>query len=235
MKMEKLELQADSVVFYSPRDEAQFFGWLDQMECVMEVVGRGRIIYIQIDKRRVDAEVLRDILAFFQRYRIAMEQLKVFDSEAFSTWFRRSDAYWYRSVFGARAQSNPDGRSMSCLHDLHIDGLRIEDRRRLALSLSTECGRYVHEVIFDDIVRLSIDGFSMQNIILDLSVFTEREASFEFDRACALLGVDPADPHELDGTGCIVLIEATIGAEIACLMSQHWQLVLHQTSRNVRA
>jgi len=72
----------------------------------MEVVGRGRIIYIQVDKRRVDAEVLRDILAFFQRYRIAMEQLKVFDSEAFSTWFRRSDAYWYRSVFGARAQSS---------------------------------------------------------------------------------------------------------------------------------
>lgn len=106
MKMEKVELQADSVVFYSPRDEVQFFGWLDQMECVMEVVGRGRIIYIQIDKRRVDAEVLRDILAFFQRYRIAMEQLKVFDSEAFSTWFRRSDAYWYRSVFGARAQSS---------------------------------------------------------------------------------------------------------------------------------
>ena len=106
MKMEKVELQADSVVFYSPRDEAHFFGWLDQMECVMEVVGRGRIIYIQIDKRWVDAEVLRDILAFFQRYRIAMEQLKVFDSEAFSTWFRRSDAYWYRSVFGARAQSS---------------------------------------------------------------------------------------------------------------------------------
>lgn len=130
---------------------------------------------------------------------------------------------------------NSDGRSMHCLHDLHIDGLRIEDRRRLALSLSTECGRHVHEVIFDNIVRLSIDGFSMQNIILDLSVFTEREGSFEFDRACALLGLDPADPHELDGTGCIVLIEATIGAEIACLMAQPWQLVLHQISGNVRA
>ncbi|WP_353098981.1 hypothetical protein [Stenotrophomonas lactitubi] len=105
MKMEKVELQADSVVFYSPRDEAHFFGWLDQMECVMDVVGRGRVIYIQVDRRRVDAEALRDILAFFQRYRIAMKQLRVFDSEAFSTWFRRSDAYWYRRVFSPPAPS----------------------------------------------------------------------------------------------------------------------------------
>lgn len=98
-----VELQADSVVFFSPRDEAHFFAWLDQMACVVEVVGRGRIIYIKVDRRRVDADALRDILAFFQRYRIAMAQLRAFDSEAFSSWFRRSNTYWYRCVFGPRA------------------------------------------------------------------------------------------------------------------------------------
>ncbi|WP_164275088.1 hypothetical protein [Stenotrophomonas sp. B1-1] len=102
MEDKVVELQADSVVFFSPRDEAHFFAWLDQMACVVEVVGRGRIIYIKVDRRRVDADALRDILAFFQRYGIAMAQLRAFDSAAFSSWFRRSDTYWYHRVFGSR-------------------------------------------------------------------------------------------------------------------------------------
>lgn len=98
---ELIELQAESVIFYSPRDEASFFGWLHQMECVREVVGRGRSIYILVDRQKVDESDLRDFLAFFKRYGIDMAQLRTFDSEQFSGWFRRSRAYWYRRVFAA--------------------------------------------------------------------------------------------------------------------------------------
>lgn len=93
------ELEAENVVFYSTSDERLFFQWLGEMRFVEDVVGRGAIIYIKVNIPAVKDDGLMEILAFFQRYRISMRQLRVFDREEFSGWFRRSDSYWYRRVF----------------------------------------------------------------------------------------------------------------------------------------
>lgn len=97
--LDVVELEAEGVVFYSMNDERLFFDWLGRMEFVKDVVGSGAVIYIKIDAGDLTEDGLREILALFQRYRISMRQLKLFDREEFSGWFRRSDSFWYRRVF----------------------------------------------------------------------------------------------------------------------------------------
>ncbi|MBK0011472.1 hypothetical protein IAE56_03715 [Stenotrophomonas sp. S41] len=99
-----VELQADSVVFYSRQDEASFFAWLQQLPCVVDVTGRGRIIHIQVDRQRVDDEALTELLALFHRYQVDMRQLQVFDERRFARWFRRRQSYWHAAVFGQRSR-----------------------------------------------------------------------------------------------------------------------------------
>lgn len=94
-----VELEAEGVIFYSINDERFFFDWLGKMEFVKEVVGRGSVIYIKVDAASVTEDGLRELLAFFQRYRVSMRQLRAFDRDDFSSWFRRSNSFWYRRVF----------------------------------------------------------------------------------------------------------------------------------------
>lgn len=92
-------LNAERVVFYSMVDERFFFEWLEKMPFVVDVAGRGMVIEITVDSSKVDSDALRELLALFQRYRVSMRQLRVFDCEEFASWFRRRSAFWYRKVF----------------------------------------------------------------------------------------------------------------------------------------
>ena len=95
-----IELHAAEVRFYSPGDEAAFFGWLKSLPCLERFEGRGRILYIWIDAGRVDEDALMELLALFHRYGVDLGQLVAFDHDRFAEWFRRDDAYWYKAVFG---------------------------------------------------------------------------------------------------------------------------------------
>ncbi len=95
-----VELQADSVVFYSRQDEASFFARLQELPCVVDVAGMGRILHIQVDRQRVDDEALTELLALFRRYQVDMRQLRVFDERRFARWFRRRQSHWHDAVFG---------------------------------------------------------------------------------------------------------------------------------------
>ncbi|HYQ23097.1 hypothetical protein [Stenotrophomonas sp.] len=95
-----VELQADSVVFYSRHDEANFFAWLQQLPCVVDVAGKGRVIHVQVERGRVDDEALGELLALFHRYQVDLRQLRVFDERRFARWFRRRQGWWYPAVFG---------------------------------------------------------------------------------------------------------------------------------------
>jgi len=101
-----VELQADSVVFYSRQDEASFFAWLQQLPCVVDVAGKGRILHIQVERQRVDDEALTELLALFHRYQVDMGQLRVFDERRFARWFRRRQSYWHDAVFGQQERAD---------------------------------------------------------------------------------------------------------------------------------
>ncbi len=97
-----IELEAVAVVFYSQQDETAFFEWLKRIPCVLDVFGVGRAIKIRVDRDLVDEESIRELLSLHRRYDVSMRQLVVFDTPAFTNWFRDSRSYWYRSVFSEK-------------------------------------------------------------------------------------------------------------------------------------
>lgn len=100
-----IALKITRLRFFSEGDETAFFGWLKNLNFVESVQGREDNIFVEVDHSAVDEESLRELLAIFHRYCIDMRQLIVFDSDEFSDWFRRTDAYWYKAVFETTKQN----------------------------------------------------------------------------------------------------------------------------------
>jgi hypothetical protein len=98
-----IELEATGVRFFSEYDESAFFDWLNKLACVQKYEGHGRTLYITVNSEAVDEDALREFLALFRRYGVAMRQLIAFDRDEFAEWFREECAYWYSEVFGRPA------------------------------------------------------------------------------------------------------------------------------------
>ncbi|MCS4231152.1 hypothetical protein EDF77_2880 [Stenotrophomonas maltophilia] len=109
---------------------------------------------------------------------------------------------------------------MRDLHDHRITGLHLnESSNTLTVSLTDAEGQRGADLVLVNIVDLYVDGFSLQNIILDASVFHEKSTSFEYQRACQLLDIDSANASTFADSRTVILIQASAGAEIACLAS----------------
>jgi len=109
---------------------------------------------------------------------------------------------------------------MRDLRDLRITGLHLnESSDTLTVSLTDPEGQPSADLILMNIVDLYVDGFSLQNIILDACVFHEKNTSFEYQRACQLLDIDSAIDSDFADSKTMILIQASAGAEIACLAS----------------
>ncbi len=77
-----------------------FVAWLDRMEIISGYVGRGDGLHIQLARQPSDDD-LRELIAFHQRYGIAMRQLAVFKTPANAEWFAAPGMYWHDRVFGS--------------------------------------------------------------------------------------------------------------------------------------
>lgn len=94
-----LKLEIESLRFYSRLDEDAFFSRLNQIPGVMSVEGFLRTINVSIDPSAVDEDGMRELISLFQRYGIAMRQLRELETEAFSSWMRNRSAYWFKSMY----------------------------------------------------------------------------------------------------------------------------------------
>jgi hypothetical protein len=92
-------LVATGVTYYHPNDETAFFEWLDRMECVDNYRGQLRDLFITL-KRSPTKYDLRELVAFFFRYKIDMAQLARFETKANREWLRDPQKYWYEQMFG---------------------------------------------------------------------------------------------------------------------------------------
>jgi hypothetical protein len=97
-----IELHAESVDYYSQKDEDAFFEWLAKIRCVTKIAGSGYILSMTIQLDLVDQDGLRELLAIFHRYGISMSQLAALEQPEWAAWFRSESAYWHAGVFGAR-------------------------------------------------------------------------------------------------------------------------------------
>lgn len=107
---------------------------------------------------------------------------------------------------------------MRDLHDYRLTGLCLnESSSALTLSLTDAEGQPSADLILVNVIDLYVDGFSLQNIILDVSIFFEKDTSFEYQRACHLLDIDKENTEIFSECRTLILIQASAGAEIACL------------------
>lgn len=88
--------------YYSPADEAAFFGWLKSISGVVSVEGKGRELVIKLRSSRLSASALRELIALYVRYDGNMKELAQFESASNASWFKSPDAYWFKKVFGGK-------------------------------------------------------------------------------------------------------------------------------------
>ncbi len=87
--------------YYSPTDEAAFFGWLKSIPGVVSVEGKGRELVIRLRSSRLSASALREFIALYARYGGNMKELGQFERPSNASWFRSPEAYWFKKVFGS--------------------------------------------------------------------------------------------------------------------------------------
>ncbi|MEV6255828.1 hypothetical protein AB0L97_21495 [Nocardia sp. NPDC051911] len=92
-------IEATGVTYYSPEDEAAFFGWLDKIACVESYYGRVRTLYLTIDLEAVDEGGLCEIVALYRRYNIDLSELRVLGAGRVGPWFSDPDRWWHEGVF----------------------------------------------------------------------------------------------------------------------------------------
>lgn len=107
---------------------------------------------------------------------------------------------------------------MNNFHDFSIFGIRLSQGGcNLTISMRDPQDVSACELMIENVAQLFIDGFTLQNVVLDIKVFRERVPSFEYGRACELLGLDPRE-FSVPPTQVMLFVEASVGAELACLI-----------------
>lgn len=92
-----VRLDCSGIRFGSQLDEKHLFLWGSELAGFV----RWERDTLVMRSTRISDAALRDVLAFFWRYQIPMQQLAQFESERNTFWFRAPHAYWHRLVFEA--------------------------------------------------------------------------------------------------------------------------------------
>ena len=85
--------------FLSNLDEARFFEAIISNPATVSVRGIERSLEINIDKRKLSNDNLRELIALLFRYQVALGPLAEIANGPRHTWIRDSDYYWYTSMF----------------------------------------------------------------------------------------------------------------------------------------
>ena len=92
-------LEAKSVRFFSQLDEEMFFSWLDTIDAIFDYTGVLASVFMWVDQP--SDEDLRNLIAFFERYKIEKGQLAQLLTDENRAWFADEKMVWYREIFGA--------------------------------------------------------------------------------------------------------------------------------------
>ena len=72
--------------YYSLRDEAAFFEWLQEIPGVVSVTGVGRELHIKTRSTRLRQDALRELIAIYRRYGGNFKELLIFRTPANKSW-----------------------------------------------------------------------------------------------------------------------------------------------------
>ncbi len=90
-----IQIDTAGLVYYSYLDEANFFKWAEELDCVVSLENG----VLHIDRSTLTESNLRDLLALLTRYDLPANQLASLLSEENGSWFGAPDTYWHLRVF----------------------------------------------------------------------------------------------------------------------------------------
>ena len=102
MNLNKQEniLICKAVKFYCRKDEDAFFEWIKKIDCIDQISGISKELYLHIAADDIHDHDLRDLLGLFYRYKINMQQLSRFLTDDNKKWFYdNKKAFWHKKVF----------------------------------------------------------------------------------------------------------------------------------------
>ncbi|HXW85764.1 MAG TPA: hypothetical protein VEK38_00325, partial [Candidatus Bathyarchaeia archaeon] len=82
------------------KDEELFFELIKKIECIEEISGKGKELYLHVCSDKIHDYDLHDIIGLFYRYKIDMAQLKRFLTDNNKKWFCDKNKFWYKKIFG---------------------------------------------------------------------------------------------------------------------------------------
>ncbi len=101
MKKTKKYLTCENVKFHFSKDEDAFFWWIKRIPCIKSFEGVGNKLYLDLVKRPLTDNDLRDLIGLFYRYKIDMKQLATFLTQENKEWFYgKPKGFWHRRIFG---------------------------------------------------------------------------------------------------------------------------------------
>ena len=103
------------------------------------------------------------------------------------------------------------------IHDFEITAICAVSRDSFAITVKNPQDMSLYEMRFERVMQLHVEGFSLQNVVSDVGLYRSPAEGFGFKRACSMLGMDKALECGTDEGQCLLLMEASSGAEIACL------------------
>lgn len=86
--------------YWSQLDESHFFGWLREVEGVIEVRGLPEGLSVYFDTPTLSDSALRDLIALLRRYNLPMSFLRAQLTPENEHWFKSPQAFWYGELFG---------------------------------------------------------------------------------------------------------------------------------------
>ena len=101
--MPKLVIE-EPPLWYCYADEKSFFGWLEAISPVKEVVGKPDGLHVTLS-RHPSRNQLMDLIELLYRYELDMKPLAELRTPRNQNWFADPKAYWHGRVFAKRKRS----------------------------------------------------------------------------------------------------------------------------------
>ncbi len=98
-------LTCHAVLYQGITDEDIFFEWITHIKCIEHFDGVGLDLYLYLKSDTLSSHDLYELLGFFKRYNIDMQQLRPFLTEENKKPFLKpKKAFWYKALFGDLAE-----------------------------------------------------------------------------------------------------------------------------------
>jgi hypothetical protein len=104
-----MQIEIKLTAFYSPGDERRLFQGFNEIDCIKQVEGVGRVLILDINLSRLSKEKLFELIALLWRYQIDIRPLRSLpERNKRFAWLAEPHFYWHASMFSMEKATDKD-------------------------------------------------------------------------------------------------------------------------------